>query len=141
MPKITVESSAHSIPTRNHFELLSNLTKDADDYRPEKDTDKELCNYLGHLQGKSVHKETISMGNYKTNTKVTKHTCKKHDSAINSNCRNQQAHTKDSTHTIPVLVNGITSMDTSTKNICHKPKSSFQQNKEHKIIIISNSHA
>jgi len=27
------------------------------------------------------------------------------------------------------------------KNICHKPKSSFQQNKEHKIIIISESHA
>ena len=32
-------------------------------------------------------------------------------------------------------------MDTSMKNICHKPKSSFQQNKEHKIIIISESHA
>jgi hypothetical protein len=89
---------------------LSDLTKDADDYRPEKDTNKELCNYSGCLQGKSVHKETISMDNYKTNTRVTKHTCKKHDSAINSNYRNQQAHTKDSTHTIPVLINGITSI-------------------------------
>ena len=32
-------------------------------------------------------------------------------------------------------------MDVSTKNICHKPKRSSQQNKEHKIIIIGDSHA
>jgi len=32
-------------------------------------------------------------------------------------------------------------MDVSTKNSCHKPKSSSQQNKDHKIIIIGNSHA
>jgi hypothetical protein len=32
-------------------------------------------------------------------------------------------------------------MDVSTKNIYHKPKSSSHQNKEHKIIIISESHA
>ena len=44
-------------------------------------------------------------------------------------------------HRIPVLVNGLTSMDVSTKNICHKPKSSSHQNKEHKIITISESHA
>jgi hypothetical protein len=49
-PKITGENSTYYIPTtRNRFELLSNLTKDADDYRPEKDTDKELCNYSGCL--------------------------------------------------------------------------------------------
>jgi hypothetical protein len=81
------------------------------------------------------------MSNYKTNIKVAKHTCKKHDSATNGNYRNQQPNTKDSTHRIPVLVNGLTSMDVSTKNICHKPKDSPQQNKEHKIIIIRNSHA
>ena len=120
---------------------MSNLTKDADDYRLEKDTDKEPRNYSGCLQRKFFHKETISTGNYKTNTKVAKHTCKKHESAINGDYRNQQPHTKDSTHRIPVLVNGLTSMDVSMKNICHKPKSSSQRNKEHKVIIISNSHA
>jgi hypothetical protein len=120
---------------------LSNFTKDADDYRPEKDTDKEPRNHSGCLQRKFVHKKTISVGNYKTNTKVAKHMCKKHDSAINGNYSNQQAHTNDSTHRIPVLVNGLTSMDVSMKNISHKPKSSSQQNKEQKIIIIGDSHA
>jgi len=34
------------IPTTiNRFELLCNLTKNADDYRPEKDKDEELRNY------------------------------------------------------------------------------------------------
>jgi hypothetical protein len=122
---------------KKHFELLSNLTKNTDDYRPEKDKDKELQNYSGCLQGKSVHKENISMGNFRITTRVSKHTCKKHISAIN---RNQQAHSKDSTHTIPVLVNDLTSMDASMKNVCHKPKSSYQQNKEEdKIIIIGDS--
>jgi lysophospholipase L1-like esterase len=65
----------------------------------------------------------------------------KHDNAINGNCRNQQARTKNSTHTIPVLVNGLTSMDISTKDNYHEPKSSSQQNREHNIIIIGNSHA
>jgi len=139
-PKITGKNSTHYIPaTINRFELLDNHTKDADDYRPEKDTNKELRTYSGCLQRKSVHKETISVGNCRMNTKVTKHTCKQHDSAINSNCRNQQAHTKDSTHTITVLVNGLTSKDASTKNICHKPKNSSQPNKEHNIIIIGDS--
>ena len=115
---------------------MSNLTKDANDYRPEKDTDKEPCSYSGCLQKKFDHKESISMRNYKADTKVSKHTCKKHDSAINGNYRKQQPHTKDSTCRIPVLVNGLTSMDVSTKNICQKPKSSSQQNKEHKIVII-----
>ena len=32
-------------------------------------------------------------------------------------------------------------MDVSTKNNYHEPKSSSQQNREHKIIIISDSHA
>jgi hypothetical protein len=91
---------------------------------------------LGCQQGKSVHKDNISMGKYKITT------CKKHhDSAINSNHRNQRAYTMDSTHTIPALVNGLTSVDASTKNVCHKPKRSFQQIKEHKIIIIGDSHA
>jgi len=89
----------------------------------------------------SVHKENILMGNYKITTKVSKHACKKHNSATNSNRRNQQAHTKDSTHLIPVLVNDLTSVDASMKNVCHKPESSSQQNKEHKIIIIADSHA
>ena len=79
---------------------MSNLTKDTDDYRPEKDTDKEPRNYSGCLQRKFFHKETISMSNYKTNTKVAKHTCMKHDSATNGNYRNKQPHTKDSTHGI-----------------------------------------
>jgi hypothetical protein len=39
------------------------------------------------------------------------------------------------------LVNGLTSRDVSTKYICQKPKSSSQQSKEHKIVIISDSHA
>jgi hypothetical protein len=57
-PKIVGENSTYYIPTTiNRFELLSNLTKNADDYRPEKDKDKELCNYSGCLQGKSLHKE------------------------------------------------------------------------------------
>jgi hypothetical protein len=71
----------------------------------------------------------------------SKHACTKHDSAINGNCRNQQAHTKNSTHRIPVLVNGLTSMDVSTKNNYHEPESSSQQNREHKIIIIGDCHA
>ena len=139
-PKIIGENSTHYIPTTiNGFELLSNYTKNTDDYRPEKD--KELPNYSGCLQGKSVHKENTSKGNYKITTKASKHTCKKHDSDINSNHRNQQAHTKVSTHAIPVLVNGLTSVDAGTKNVCHKPKNSSQQNEEHKIIIIGDSHA
>ena len=101
----------------------------------------ELRNYSGCLQGKPAHKENISMGKYKVTTKVSKHTGKKHNSATNSNHRNQQAHTKNSTNAIPVLVNGLTSVHASTKNLYHKPKSSFQQDKEHKIIIIGNSHA
>jgi hypothetical protein len=32
-------------------------------------------------------------------------------------------------------------VDASTKNVCHKPKSSSQQNEEHKIIIISDTRA
>ena len=140
-PEIIGVNSTHYIPTTiNHFELLSNLTKDADDYSPEKDTDKEPHYYSECLQRKFLHKETISMGNHKTNTKVVKHTCKKLDSAINGKYRNQQPRTKNSTHRIPVLVNGLTSMDVSTKNICHKPRGSSQQNKEHKIIIIGDSH-
>jgi len=39
------------------------------------------------------------------------------------------------------LINGLTSVDASTKIVRHKPKSSSQQNKEHKIIIIGDSHA
>jgi hypothetical protein len=135
-PKIIGENSTHCIPTTiNRFELLSNLAKDTDNYRPEKDTDKEPRNYSGCLQRKFVHKETISMDNYNTNAKVTKCTYKKHVSTINGNYRDQQVHTKDSTCRIPVLVNGLTSMDVSTKNICHKPESSSQQNKEHNIIM------
>jgi hypothetical protein len=141
-PKIIGENSTYYIPTKiNRFELLSNRTKNADDYRPEKDKYKELRKYSGCLQGKSLHKENISMGNYKITTKVSKHTCKKHNSAINSNHRNQQAHTKDSTHATPVLVNGLTSVDASTTTVCHKPKTCSQQNNEHKIIIIGDSHA
>jgi hypothetical protein len=67
--------------------------------------------------------------------------CKKHDSAKNGNCRKQQPHAEDSTHRIPVLVNGLTSVDVSKKNIYQKPKSSSQQNKGHKIIIIGDGHA
>jgi hypothetical protein len=67
-------------------------------------------------------------------------TREKHNSAINSNHRNPQAHTKDSTHAIPVLVNGLTSVDMSMKNVCHKPESSSKKN-EHKTIITSDSHA
>jgi hypothetical protein len=38
-PEITGENSTHYIPkTVNRFELLSDLIKDADDYRPENDT-------------------------------------------------------------------------------------------------------
>jgi hypothetical protein len=141
-PKIIGENSTHYIPTTtNCFELLSNLTKDADDYRPEKDTGKEPRSYSGCLQRKFDYKETISMGNYKANTKIAKHTCKNHDSAKNGNCRKQQPHAEDSTHRIPVLVNGLTSVDVSKKNICQKPKSSSQQNKGHKIVIIGDSHA
>ena len=142
-PKIIGENSIHYIPTTiNRFELLSNLSKDIYDYRREKDKDKEPRNHSGCLQKRFVHKETISRGIYKTNTKAEKHICKKHDSAINGKYRNQQPHTKDSTHRIPVLVNGLTTMDVSTKNICHKPKgSSSQQSKERKIIIIGDSHA
>jgi hypothetical protein len=81
--------------------------------------------YSKCLKGKSVRKENISTGKRKIPTKVSKHTGKKHNSAINRNHRNQQAHTKDSIHAIPVFVNGLTSADASTKNVCHKPKSSF----------------
>jgi len=92
-------------------------------------------------QRKFVHKETTFRGNYKTYIEIAKHTCMKHDSALNGNCGNQQAHTKNSTHRIPVLVNGLTSMDVSTKNNYHEPQSSSQKNREHKIIIIGNSYA
>jgi hypothetical protein len=44
-PKNISENSSHYIPTTiNHFEQLFNLTQDAEDYRPEKDTDKEPYN-------------------------------------------------------------------------------------------------
>ena len=133
-PKNVGENSTHYIPTTttNRFELLSNLTKH---------TDKEPCNYSRSQQRKFVHKVTNFRVNYKTDTEITKHTCMKHDSAINGNCRNQQAHTKNPTHGIPVLVNGLTSMDVSTKNNYHEPESSSQQNREHKIIIIGDCYA
>jgi len=136
------ENSTHCIPTTtNRLELLSKLTKDADEYRPQKNTNKEPHNYSRYQQRKFVHKETTFRGNYKTDIENTKHTCMKHDSAMNGNSKNQQAHTKDSTHRIPVLVNGLTSMDVSTKNNYHEAKSSSQQNRENEIIIISDSHA
>jgi len=138
-PKSIGEKSICYTPTTiNRFELLPNLTKNANVCRPEKDN--ELRNYSGCLQRKSVHKENISMGKYKIASKVSNITGTNYNSAINSNHRNQQAHTKDSTHAITVLVNGLTSVDASMKNMCHKPKSSFQQNKENKIIIIGDSH-
>ena len=118
---------------------MSNLTQGADDYRPGKD--REPHNNSGCLQRKFVHREAIFMGNYKTNTEVTKHSCIKHDKVTNGNYRNQQAHMKDSTHRIPVLVNVLTSMDVSARNIHHKPKSSTKQNKEHRIIVIGDGHA
>jgi len=100
-PELIGDNSTHYIPTTtNRFELLSNPIKDADDYRPEKDMDKESHNYSGCLQRKLVHMEIISMGNYKTNTEVAKHTCEKYDSAINGNYKNQQPCNKDSTHRI-----------------------------------------
>ena len=40
---------------------------------------------------------------------------------------------------IPVLVNGLTSMDVRTKNNYHETKSSSHQNRGHKIIIIGDS--
>ena len=44
-PKNIGENSSHNIPTTiNRFEQMSNLTQDAGDYRPEKDTDKEPHN-------------------------------------------------------------------------------------------------
>jgi hypothetical protein len=71
--KIIGENSTHYIPTTaNCFELLSNLTKDAGDYRPEKDTGKEPHSYSGCLQRKFDYKETISMGNYEANTEIAK---------------------------------------------------------------------
>ena len=92
-------------------------------------------------QRKFVHKKTTFRGNRKTDIEIARHTCMKHISAINGNSRNQQAHTMNSTNRIPVLVNGLTSMDVSTKNNYHEPKSSSQQNRGHKIIIIGNSYA
>lgn len=142
LPKNAGENSTHYIPTTtNRFELLPNLTKDTDEYRPAKDANKEPRNYSRYQQRKFVHEETTFRGNYQADIEIAQHTCMKLDSAINGNCRNQQAYTKDSTHRIPVLVNGLTSMDISTKNNYHEPKSSFQQNREHKIIIISDSYA
>jgi hypothetical protein len=141
-PKNAGENSTHYIPTTtNRFELLSNLTKDTDEYRPANDTDKEPSNYSRYQQRKFVHKETTFRGNYKADIEIAQHTCMKHDSAINGNCINQQVHTKNSTHRIPVLVNGLASMDVSTKNNYHEPKSSSQQNREHKIIITGDSYA
>jgi len=115
-PKNAGANSTH-IPTTNRFELLSNLTKDTAEYRPANDTDKEEpVNYSIYQQREFVHKETTFRGNDKADIEIAQHTCMKHDSAINGNCRNQQAHTKNSTHRIPVLVNGLASMDVSTKN-------------------------
>ena len=42
---------------------------------------------------------------------------------------------------IPVLVNGLTLVDVNKKNASCKLKSSAQQNKEHEIVIIGDSHA
>jgi hypothetical protein len=60
----------------------------------------------------------------------------KRNSAIISNHTNQQAHTKVPTHAIPVVVNGLTSLDASTKNVRRTPNSSVRQKEKHKIIII-----
>jgi hypothetical protein len=81
------------------------------------------------------------MGNYKLSAEVLKPKCKKYDSAGNSSHRNQQSLTKDSTHVTPIIVNSLTSLDASKKNVNQKLKSSAQQNKGHKIVIISDSHA
>jgi len=141
-PQKVGENSTQYIPTTtNPSELLSNPTKDTDVYCPAKDTDKDARNYSRCQQRKLVHKETTFKHNYKTDIEIAKNTRMKHVSAINGNCSNQQAHTKNSTHTIPVLVNGLTSMDISMKNNYHEPKSSSQQNREHNNIIIGDSHA
>jgi hypothetical protein len=95
----------HYIPTTtNRFELLSNLTKDADDYRPEKDTDKELYNYSGCLQRKFVHKETISMGNYKTNVIL-----QEDSKAASSETATMEALTDDAAQDEPIRVGPRTS--------------------------------
>ena len=70
-PKNVGENSTDYIPTTtNHFELLSNFTKDTDEYRPEKDTAEEPCNYSRCQQRKFVHKETTFRGNYKTDIEI-----------------------------------------------------------------------
>jgi hypothetical protein len=90
-PKNVGENSTHYIPTTtNRFELMSNLTKDTDEYRPEKYTDKEPRNYSRCQQRKFVRKDTTFRGNYKTDIEIAKYTCMKHDSVINGKCRNNK---------------------------------------------------
>jgi hypothetical protein len=134
-PKIVSEKSTYYTPfTLNRFEPLSNLLKNAEDRRPERDNDIEPRSYSECLKGKYVHKENTPVGNYKITTKVSKRTGKKLNSTIISNHVNQQAHTKVPTHAIPVLVSGLTSLDASTKNVRRTPNSSVRQKKKQKVI-------
>jgi hypothetical protein len=62
-------------------------------------------------------------------------------STDNSDHRNQQPPINELTYAIPVIINGLTTVETNKKNINHKHKhkSSAQQNQGHKIVIIGDS--
>jgi hypothetical protein len=82
----------------------------------------------------SDHKEATPRGNHISVTEITQHTCTKHYNATSGNSKN-------STRKIPVVMNGLTSPTASTSTNRRKLNSCFQQNKDHKIIIIGDSHA
>jgi hypothetical protein len=63
------------------------------------------------------------------------------DNSDKSDNRNQQPLINDLTYEIPVIIEGLTSLETNKKNTNHKLESNAQQNQGRKIVIIGNSHA
>jgi hypothetical protein len=130
-PKEVHGISTHYMPTTaNRFEILSDLSEDGNWFKPA----KEPRGYPRRQQRKSDCKEVTPRGNYCPDTEITQHACTKHDNATNGNSKN-------STRRIPVVINGLTSLPASTSTNSRKHDSSSQQNKDHKIIIIGDSHA
>jgi hypothetical protein len=130
-PKEVHGISIHCMPTTsNRFEMLSDLSEDGNRFKPA----KEPCGYPRRQQRKSDCKEATPRRNYCSGTEITQHAFTKHDNATNGNLKN-------STRKIPVVINGQTPLSASTSINRKKHDSSFQQNKDHKIIIIGDSHA
>jgi len=123
--------STHYMPTTaNRFEILSDLNE----VENRLQTANEPRGYFRRQQRKPERKEATPQNRYCTDSKITNHARMKHDNTANEN-------PKDSTRKIPVVINGLTPPAADTSNKRREYNSSPQQHKDHKIIIIGDSHA